>query len=316
MAEDYYKTLGIERGASDAEVQKAYRKLARKYHPDMNPDDQSAKEKFQAIQRAYDVLSDPEKRRLYDRYGSSFESAGRSGPQWQTYPGGSGEFHEVDFSQMFGGGPGAGFGGAEEFLRQFMGGGGGRRRPRQPQRTRGSDLHHDLEIPFGTAIRGGDVQLSVRRSDGTIESITAKIPAGIEDGKKIRLRGQGNPSPTGGVAGDLLITVHVAKHPCYRRRGNDLEVDVPVTVVEAAFGAKIDLPTPKGVISLKVPAGTSSGRRLRLKGLGAPSSRGESGDLYAEIQIVLPSQLDAQAREAIRQLESAYVQNPRAELRW
>ncbi len=315
MAEDYYKILGIDRGASDSEIQKAYRKLARKYHPDMNPDDQTAKEKFQAIQRAYDVLNDPEKRRQYDRYGNSFESAGGGGPTWQAYPGGSGGVHEVDFSQLFGGPGGSGYGGAEEFLRQFMGGGGSRRRPRQPQRTRGTDLRHDLEIPFHTAIRGGEVQLSVRRPDGTVESISAKVPAGIEDGKKIRLRGQGNPSPAGGVAGDLLITVHVSKHPCYRRRGNDLEVEVPVTVVEAAFGAKIDLPTPQGVYSLKVPPGTSSGRRLRLKGLGAPAGEG-AGDLYAEIQIVLPTQLDDQARQAIRQLESAYTQHPRAELRW
>jgi DnaJ-class molecular chaperone len=316
MAEDLYKTLGVDRGASDADIQKAYRKLARKYHPDMNPDDQSAKEKFQAIQRAYDVLNDPEKRRQYDRYGSAFGSAGRGGPTWQSHSGGAPEFQEVDFSQFFGDTGEGGFGGVEDILRQFAGGGmGSRRRPRQPQRTRGSDLHHDVHIPFTTSIIGGQVQLSVRRADGTVEAIAAKIPPGIEDGKKIRLRGQGNPSPAGGSPGDLLITVRVDKHPSYRRRGGDLEVDVPVTVAEAALGAKIDLPTPQGVITLKVPPGTSSGRRLRLKGMGIPGGHG-TGDLYAEIQIVLPPHLDRDALELIRRLESAYPRDPRAELQW
>jgi len=316
MAEDYYKILGVERGASPKEIEKAYRKLARKYHPDLNPDDKTAKERFQKVQRAYDVLNDPEKRKMYDQFGSGFESMGGGGPRWQTHGTAPEGFQEVDFSQFFGGeSQGGGFGGFEEILRQFAGGGGARRRGRQAPPARGADLHHDLQIPFATSITGGQAQLSVRRADGKVESITVKIPPGIEDGKKIRLRGQGERSPSGGTSGDLLITVRVGKHPCYRRHGRDLEVAVPVTLGEAALGAKIELPTPQGVISLKIPPGTSSGKRLRLKGMGVAGSDGH-GDLYAEIQIVLPPDLDKEDLARIRQLEHGYRENPREELQW
>jgi len=316
MAEDYYKTLGVGRKASQADIQKAYRKLARECHPDMNPDDRAAKDKFQAIQQAYDVLNDPEKREMYDRYGSSFESMGGGGPGWQTFHGGPQGFQDVDFSEIFGkGGGAAGFGGFEDILKQFAGG-TGRRAGRRSARTRGADLVHDLQIPFNTSIVGGEAQLSVRRADGKIETITVKIPAGIEDGKKIRLRGQGEPSPTRGPAGDLLITVRVSGHPHFRRRGNDLEVSVPVTLAEAALGAKIDVPTPKGEISLTVPPGTSGGKRLRLKGLGVPDKDGRIGDLYAEIRIVLPDSLDQESAELVRQLDQRHSLNPRSDLKW
>jgi DnaJ-class molecular chaperone len=314
MAEDYYEVLGIKRTATAAEIQKAYRKLARKYHPDMNPDDKSAKEKFQRIQQAYDVLNDAKKREMYDRYGSAFEQAGAGGgPGWEAFRGRPGGFEGFDFGQLFGGEGGGG--GLEDIVRQFTGR-GGRRGRGQPQRTRGADLEHELEVAFQTSIAGGEARLNVRRPDGRVESLTVKIPPGIEDGKKIRLRGQGQPSPTGGPAGDLLITVRVAKHPCFQRRGHDLEVAVPLTLAEAALGAKIDIPTPKGVIALKVPPGTSSGRRLRLKGLGAPLPGGGNGDLYAEIQIMLPATLDADSLDLIRQFDRHNLQHPRTELRW
>ena len=321
MAEDYYQTLGVDRKASSAEIQKAYRKLARKHHPDMNPDDKSAKEKFQKVQQAYDVLNDPDKRQKYDQYGSAFEQAGGAGPGWEAFrgAGGPGGF-EFDLNDLFGGagGPGGGSAGYEEILRQLGGGRGGRRRGRaQPARARGADLEHELQIPFTTSITGGEARLSVRRADGHVESITLKIKPGIEDGKKMRLRGQGEESPNGGSPGDLLITIRVGKHAYFRRRGDDLEVSVPVTVGEAALGAKIDLSTPKGVISLKIPAGTSSGRRLRVKGLGAPHSEGSGhGDLYAEIQIVLPDALDKESLDLIRQFDHRNPQSPRADLQW
>ena len=323
MAEDYYKILNVNHSASQEDIQKAYRKLARKYHPDMNPDDKAAKEKFQKIQQAYDVLNDTKKRQMYDQYGSGFESmgggAGGPGPGWQTSHGGQSGFQDIDFSQFFGGqGGGAGAGGFEDILRQFAGGGGGatgRRQRRQP-RTPGADLHHDLHIPFNTSITGGQAQLSVRRANGKVETITVKIPQGIENGKKIRLRGQGESSPTGGQPGDLLITVYVAKHPCFRRRGNDLEVSVPITLAEAAIGAKIDVPTPKGQITLTIPPGTSGGRRLRMKGMGAPTASGNHGDLYAEMRIVLPESLDEESQTAIRQLDERYPLEPRADLKW
>ena len=315
MAEDYYKALGVKRSASQQEIEKAYRKLARKHHPDLNPDDKTAAEKFKKIQAAYDVLNDPEKRKLYDRYGSDFEAAG-GGRAWEAFRGGGGPegFEGVDFSQLFGQGGGAGgIGGIEDLLRQFTG--RGRRGRRGQTFTRGMDLQHELQVPFTTSITGGQAQLSIRRSDGHVETLTVKIPPGIEDGQTIRLRSQGVPSSAGGPPGDLLIKVHVAKHPYFHRQGNDLEVAVPVTLAEAARGAKVDIPTPKGIITLKVPPGTSSGKRLRLKGMGVASQSG-LGDLYAEIQIALPETLDDDALELIRRLDRLHPHNPRADLRW
>lgn len=316
MPQDYYQVLGIPRTASQAEIQKAYRKLARKYHPDMNPDDKTAKDKFKRVQEAYDVLNDPQKKEMYDRYGSAFESAGGgAGPRWQTGRGGPEGFQDIDFGQIFGqGGAGGGFGGFEEILQQFAG--GGRRGRRPSARARGADLEHELHIPFNTSIQGGQAQLSVRRAAGKIETITVTIPAGIKDGEKMRLRGQGEPAPSGGSPGDLMITIRVAPHPHFRRRGSDLELSVPVTLAEAALGAKIDVPTPQGEISLKIPAGSSSGKRLRLKGMGVPAADGSRGDLYAELQIVIPDSLDEESRELVRRFDRRRVLQPRADLKW
>lgn len=321
MEEDYYQILGIKRNASDAEIQKAYRTLARKYHPDVNPDDKAAKKKFQNIQKAYDVLKDPQKREMYDRYGSSFESmgAGPTGGAWRTRAAGGGTaFEDFDFSQVFGG-HGGGAGGFEsfgDFFQQFAGGGASRQSRTSRRRARGADVRHELEVPFQTAVMGGQAQLTLRRPSGKVETITVKIPAGVGDGKAIRLRGQGEEGAAGGGSGDLLITVRVAPHPCFERRGDDLQVVVPVTLAEAALGAKVDVPTPKGVIALKVPPGTSSGKRLRIKGHGVPRRNGEAGDLLALVQIVLPETLDEESKEFIRRLEKRCPQDPRAGLRW
>jgi len=315
MAEDYYWILGIDRNASQADVQRAYRKLARENHPDMNPDDKSAKERFQKIQRAYDVLNDSEKRQMYDQYGHSFESMGGGGPGWQSFRGGPEGFQDIDFSQIFGqAGGGGGFGGMEDLFAQFTGG-AGRRAGRRRGRSRGQNLGHDLHVPFHTAILGGQAQLTVQRAGGKTETITLTIPPGTEDGGKMRLRGQGEPSPTGGPPGDLLITIHVAEHPCFRRRGKDLEVSVPVTLAEAALGATIDIPTPKGEISLKVPPGTCSGKRLRLRGMGVQGKKGV-GDLYAEVQIVLPESLDEESADMVRRFDQRHPLNPRSDLKW
>ncbi len=331
MAEDYYKILGVERNASAADIQKAYRKLARKYHPDVNPDDKSAKAKFQELQQAFDVLNDPEKRKLYDQYGSAFEQMGAgAGPggrggraTWSTGPGGE----EVDFSELFGRfGGGAGAGGAGEYegnpfgdiFGQFRRGGRARRGP-QSQELRGADLATELEVPFNTAVVGGQAQISVRRDSGKVETLNVKIPAGIDEGKKIRLRGQGE-SVSGGTPGDILITIHVAPHPWFTRRGNDLEVRVPVTLSEAALGAKVDVPTPRGTIALRIPAGSSSGKKLRIKGHGVTGRDGMAGDLYAEVQIVLPTPLDDECLELLKKLDehaaSAHPQDPRRDLKW
>jgi len=173
-----------------------------------------------------------------------------------------------------------------------------------------------LHVSFKTAVTGGRAELSVRRADGRIETISVTIPAGIEDGKKLNLRGQGEPSPSGGAPGDLLIGIRVAEHPYFRRRGEDLELSVPVTLAEAARGAKIDVPTPQGEVSLKIPPGTSGGKRLRLKGLGVPNAKGGHGDLYAEVRIVIPDSLDQESLELVRQFDERRPLQPRADLKW
>jgi len=327
MDEDYYKVLGVARSASTEDIQKAYRQLARKYHPDVNPDDPSAKEKFQKVQSAFDVLNDPQKRDLYDRYGSAFESMGAgpgggpregwsggggAGPTW-TNVGGAEGFEGFDFTQFFSdryqGEPSGG--GFADLFSQF---GRGGRRQRGP--ARGSDLLHTIEIPFQTAINGGQVQVSVARRSGKTETIAVKIPAGVEDGKKIRLRGQGESPPGGGPPGALILLIKVSGHPFFRRRGRDLDVRVPVSLGEAALGAKIDLPTPRGTVTLTVPPGTSSGAKLRVKGFGVAPKNGPPGDLFAEIQIVLPKQLDESSADLVRQLESRNPLKLRGDLRW
>lgn len=323
MAEDYYAMLGVQRRATAEEIQKAYRNLARKYHPDLNPDDKEAKEKFKAIQQAYEVLSDPQKRELYDQYGSAYESmggapGGQRGPftgQWRT-TGDAGSFEDIDLSQIFGQDYDGGAGGFSDLFRQFTGRSAGRARrgTSAPPQT-GSHIQHQLQVPFRTAVSGGTAQLSVRRQNGKIETINVKIPAGIEDGKKIRLRGQGEPGPRGTKPGDILITVRVAAHPQYHRQGRDLIVRVPVRLDEAIHGAKVDVPTPKGTISLTVPAGTSSGKRLRIKGHGVPTESG-AGDLFAEIYIVLPDTIDEAAKELASKIADDYHTNPRAGLVW
>ena len=311
MSEDYYKSLEVGRNASAADIQKAYRKLARKYHPDVNQDDAAAKKKFQEIQRAYEVLSDSEKREMYDRYGSSFEAmaGGGGGGAWQTGPGGA----EFDFSQIFGGGGGGGESSFGDIFRQFGGGGAARRARPRPQR--GADIRHELEVSFNSAVVGGEARLSIKRPTGKVEAITVKIPPGVESGKPIRLRKQGEPGSNGGPSGDILIDVKVAPHPFFQRRGKNLEVIVPVTLAEAALGAKLDVPTPKGTITLTLPPGTSSGKRLRVKGHGV-QTKDSPGDLYAEVQIVLPGSMDDESVELVRKFDQRQAMTPRADLRW
>jgi len=325
MAEDYYKTLGVPRNASQADIQKAYRELARKYHPDMNPNDKTAKKKFQQIQAAFDVLNNSEKREMYDRYGSSFDTMGAGGPHpqgtytWSWSPGGAGPGgfapEDIDLSQFlgerFGQEASGGFG---DIFSQFRRAAGKSRR--SPAPSRGGDLVQEIQIPFTTAVAGGEIHISLQHPGGKTETLAVKIPAGIEDGKKIRIRGHGAPGPRGAPPRDVLLTGRVAPHPFFQRRGNQLLVRVPVTLGEAALGAKIDLPTPRGTVTLSVPPGTSSGAKLRMKGHGVAPKNGASGDLLAEIQIVLPKELTEADRQAIREIDQRHAQNPRRDLRW
>ena len=319
MAQDYYATLGVSRSASPEEIQKAYRSLARKYHPDMNPDDATAKKKFQEVQAAFDVLSDAEKRKRYDQFGADFESVGAAGgPRtWRyTTTGGGPQTYPFDLNDLFGGGEpdsegGPGF---ADLFKQFSQARGPRARGRPA--SRGADLKHELTVPFATAILGGEAALTVQRGSGKLETIRVKIPAGIDDGKKIRLRGQGEPGVGDAPPGDILLTIHVSPHPYFRRTGNRLDVRVSVTLAEAALGAKVDVPTPQGTISLTIPPNTSSGKRLRIKGHGVRPAGQPPGDLFAEIQIVLPDNLSPEDRQQLADISARYPQQPRADLRW
>ena len=300
------------------DIQKAYRKLARKFHPDLHADKEEkdreqAKQKFQKVQQAYDVLSDEKKRQMYDM-GPSFGQPGGGNPfggggGGNPFGGGAGG---IDLSQMFGGGGGGG--GFEDILRQMGGGGGQMGGRQQPPPRRGSDIEKEITIPFATSVVGGQHQVSLQRTKSKVDKIDVKIPAGIESGKKIRLRGQGQSA--GGPAGDLLIAVKIAPHPNYARKGLNLQITIPITLREAANGATIDLPTPHGTVALKVPAGTSSGKSLRLKGMGVKAAS-KSGDLIAMLQIAIPNEISVSDAEKVSELSEAWDQCAvRSELTW
>lgn len=305
MAEDYYKILEVPRSATSDEIQKSYRKLARKYHPDLHADKSDAerartKQKFQQIQTAYDVLNDPKKREMYDRFGENFTMPGSGGgPQFS----GQGPFGnmDIDFSQIFGtAGPassGKNTGRFEDLFRHFGGMGGTTAAPP----AQGRDVEQEITVSFHTAIKGGTHQLSLQRADGKVERISIQIPVGIADKKKIRLRGQGEMAVPGGPRGDLLVNVRVAEHPVFTRRGLNLHLTVPITLREAIFGGKIDVPTPNGTVTVTVPKGSTSGSTLRLKGMGVKTKEGQ-GDILVKLQIHLPDKISKSDEKLLDQL--------------
>lgn len=307
---DYYQILGISKSATADEIRKSYRKLARENHPDVKKDDPAAAERFKQIQEAYAVLSDEEKRQQYDRFGTVFGKGGPGGPGGGPGPGGGYTWstggaggQEFDFSDLFGSGLEGLFGGR----------GGGGRGGRRPS-PKGDDVQATVRVPFETAARGGSVDLRLDRA-GKTETLSVKIPAGINDGGVMRLAGQGEASPYGGAAGDLLLTVQVEPHRFFRREGADLLVDVPITPAEAALGAKVDVPTlSEGTVVLSVPPGTSSGMKLRLRGKGVtdPQTK-QTGDQFVVVKIVVPKDVPEPARELYRQL-SALDTSPRSGL--
>ena len=337
MAEDYYKVLGVAKTASQEEIQKAYRTLARKYHPDMNPDDQEgAKKKFQRLQEAFDTLKDPEKRKQYDQFGSDYERyAGAQGgyggargganpfgggfhPQgggfdWSGAGGGSG-FNFEDIMGMFGAGRGRSSQDAESA--GPFGGFGGSRQRRRSGPTPGENITSPIEIPLRTAVLGGTVSFSMQMPNGKKENVDVKIPAGIGDGKKIRLKGLGGQSPDGGPAGDLLLEVKAAAHPYFTRDGKNLYVKVPITLKEAALGGKVDVPTPGGVVSVSIPAGSTTGTKLRLKERGVKSAGKESapGDLFVEFSVALPKKWSASDIELLKRLENEQAPQERGKI--
>jgi molecular chaperone DnaJ len=313
---DFYAVLGVSKDVTPAELKKTYRKLARKYHPDSNPGDAAAEAKFKEISEAHSVLADPEQRKEYDQMRAMGPGRARFTSGGQGQPGG---FEDV-FGGMFNQGnqrtayspSGGGF--DDIFSGLFGGGGygqssGGFRGAGGP--TKGRDLTANTTLDFITAIHGDTVKL--QPAEG--KPISVKLPAGVADGQKIRLKGKGEPSPDGGSPGDLTLTVTVRKHPVFERDGLNLRVDVPVTFTEATLGATIEVPTLGGEpVKLKVAAGTPSGRVLRVKGRGVTTTKG-TGDLLATVQVAVPAHVSAEAAEALRAFAELQPQeNPRVEL--
>jgi molecular chaperone DnaJ len=363
MAGDFYETLGVPRSASAEEIKKAYRKLARRHHPDANPGDKDSEERFKEVQSAYDVLSDTDKRKQYDMFG-----AGGSGMGAGAGPGGI-RFEQYDLGDL------GGLGGFGDVFANLFGGGGRAR----SHALKGADTEAVLTLSFEDSLRGAETRIPVeadaacstcagsgakpgpspktcpqcggrgvvaesqgpfaisqpcRRCRGSgliIESpcpschgsgrvrrtkrYKVKIPAGVKDGTRIRLKGKGEPGLNGGPPGDLYVVTRVEPSPLYERRGADLVVEVPVTYPEAALGAMVEVPTPDGPISLKVPPGTESGKLLRVRGRGTPKLKGSGrGDLLARVRVTVPKKLSKAEKEALEQLRSVSRENPRERL--
>jgi len=362
---DYYEVLGLRRGASEQEIKRAYRKQARKHHPDVNPGDKAAETKFKEISEAYEALSDPEKRRRYDHFGheTSTPGAGARGPAEAGFGG-------FDFSGVeFGAG---GFGDLGDVLSDIF---GQRGRPEARGPSRGSDLHYTLEIDFEDAIRGRATEVTIQRHSrcdtcrgsgarpgspldacpecggsgrrasrglmrttqacsrcqgsgkvsrepctacggrgktfGT-ERIAAKIPAGVDTGSRIRLQGMGDPGPNGGPPGDLYIITRVRPHPVLERKGDNLYVEVSITITEAALGARIEVPTIDGTTTMRIPPETSSGQVFRLRGKGVPHLKGGGqGDQFVTVKIVAPKNLDTRSQELLREFARLNPGDPR-----
>jgi len=301
MPRDYYEVLGIKREASEDEIKRAYRKLAREHHPDRNPGDKQAESRFKEVQEAYDVLSDKTKRGQYDQFGFAGPGSRPNGaPGGFQWGGGFGEGVEIDPSQVeemlrgFGGA--AGMGGFEDlFTQQARRSGRGRRaQPREPVVT-------TLRVPFEKAVLGGTMSLSVND-----RAIDVTIPAGIREGQTLRVQGQG----PGGA--DLMLKIDIESHPYFRREGNDLIITAPVSIAEAVLGGKIDVPTLEGEkLTITVPPGTSSGRRLRIRGKGI-----KGGDQYVELKIVVPPKIDDESRRLMEQFAERNPQQPRSGSPW
>ena len=320
--EDFYQTLGVPRNASQDEIQRAYRQLARTYHPDINHDP-GAEDRFKEVSEAYDVLSDPQTRHRYDAFGRDFRQvpedvdpetwrrsragaragAGRGGGRTRSSAGTGGfDFNsggDIDIDDLLGGI----FGG--------RGGGFGSRRGFGP--IPGADTEAEIELTVEEAYHGGRRSITLTGGDGTSRSFDVTIPPGVTDGQRIRLAGQGGRGSDGARNGDLYLIVRIAPHPRYRLEGRDLHVELRLAPWEAALGTSVALDTPGGEIKVKVPGGTSSGRRIRLRGRGLPNPKGKAGDLFAEARIMVPPKLSRAERRLFEQLAAESDFDPRAQ---
>jgi curved DNA-binding protein len=302
---DYYKIMGVDKTASQSEIKKTYRRLARKFHPDVNPGDKSAEARFKEINEAYEVLSDTDKRKKYDELGTSWQQWQRTGSdprgfdwsQWSAggQPGsGGGHVEYGNLEDLFGGG-------FSDFFQTVFGGMGGAQYARQSRTRRGQDFEHPVEITLEEAYAGTKrlLQTGNRR-------IEVSIPVGVDSGSRVRIAGEGAAGQGKGPKGDLFLRMAVLPHATFERKGDDLYCQVPIDLYTAILGGEATVPTLKGRVMLTIPPETQSGKRFRLKGLGMPSLRNPkvTGDLYAEVKIVLPQRLNAQEKELFTQLAS------------
>ena len=316
LQKDFYKVLGVSKDADEATIKKAYRKLARTWHPDQNKGNPEAEERFKEIGEAYTVLSNPEQRQQYD----AIRSMGAGGFRGGAGGGGASGVNFEDLFGAFGGGNGGNVrfstsgGGAginlDDTFGAFGGFGGAHGSPYQQAPQKGEDLHASTRITLKQSLSGVNIKLAVSG-----KPMTVKVPKGIKDGQSVRLRGKGKASINGGSAGDLIVTIHVEEDPVYSREGNDLRMTLPVTFAEATLGANVELPLIDGsTVTVKVPAGSDSGRTLRLKGRGVATKKG-TGDLLATISVVVPKDLTPEQLDSIKSLADSLDQSdPRAEL--
>ncbi len=309
---EYYETLGVSKDASAAEIKKAYRKLALKYHPDKNPDDKQAEAKFKEISEAYAVLSDPEKRKQYDTYGSTGFHQRFS--QEDIFRG----FDLNDILRQFGFGGGGfrssgnfftggqqGRGGFETFFSQGgMRGGGCGSGGCGSQQVKGQDLTYEITVSLEDVLKGADKNITLRHHSGQPQHVSVKIPQGIESGKRLRLSGKGNPSPAGGPPGDLYLKIQVENHPLYTREGDDLIIEKRVPFSQACLGTSVEITTLEGkTIKLKVPAGVQQESKLRVRGHGLPEGPdGTRGDIYVKIAVQIPKQLSREQEDIVKSL--------------
>jgi molecular chaperone DnaJ len=346
---DYYEILGVKKSATADDIRKAFRKLARKYHPDVNPGNKSAEEKFKELSEANDVLSDPKKRKIYDQLGyysdnidpaaaEAYARGGQGGSGFGAggfggFPGGGGyqrgapgqggqqevhfDFNDFDFGGAQGGQGGQGTGGFRDIFSGIFGGGFGRREPQGP--APGTDVEYEVHVPFWEAIRGGTVRINLQRPGAggmQTEPVEFRIKPGTRDGQRIRLAGRGNPGQGGGPAGDLYMIIRVDPHPVFRREGDDIYITVPIMPWEAALGARIEVPTIDGRAMLRIPQGTQSGQKLRMreKGVKSATKEGTVGDQIVEITIGAPKVANVEAKELWQKLEKLHPEDPREEL--
>ena len=301
-SKDFYQTLGISRTASDKDIKQAYRKLARKYHPDVNPGNKSAEEKFKEINNAYEVLSDPEKRKKYDQFGDKWQYADQfAGAQGNPFGGASGfrnaggnnsSYQYVDMSDM---------GDLGELLKGFTGGFGGRGRTSRPRQ--GRDIDTSTEITLEEAYNGTTRLIQ----DTSGHRIEVKIPAGVKNGQRIKVAGKGEPGLASGPSGDLYLAVSILEHPVFHLTGNDIHVEIPVPLADAILGGEASVPTPKGKnLTLKIPAETQNGKVFRLAGQGMPEVGNDTrGDLFAKVKVILPENLSDYEKELFKQLKES-----------